>query len=671
MSSLTFRPKPIDLYRSIPVLKGTSAIETCGISRSVPQLPTGMEPEEEEEHHIQEAISTRNSKTEIPTPEFQIVSVPKRRTPFERVAGVYLRYLEKISDDLLEGPVEYDLEDEDVKFLEFVNNSSAEKIVRYTSDLALKLSEQDLPKEMPKKNRTENGYHKIHLTEDQLEWILDRLEKEAYQNQKSDSVTFQAAENICRAADTVGGLNSGLRSKNSHSSIHTNITLVRAIYYHWKYQRKIRNDHFAIDRLNPIPNQNDPSPFVAFRPRENRLQSRFSRKNDQQSFLKLKQLRHDFERARMLLETIKKREKLKRDRLCALLEIVEAEAKEVLLHHPVSSPFHPILLGPFQQPPQPREKRKKIKLTRTDLKDSQSRSEIIPSPPSSDHESELSSSDTEMPYDDDTYHQITKDKKFPSFLNFSSALDTLTGSKPFQNTSENNLSRNCHIVPYPGYCRISEFQMENGSNGPFRTSRNIQGRRRIGRGGRVIYDRAPRLPSSLFSTSNPFMYNSPTYHPTSPVIQPSDSSSTLSSSSLQTLPPSSTSSPIFSSPSFGSSLSSDASILTTNDTTQTQQPILSISPPLNSSIGETAFSHTFPNSCSTFPTLPETSSTSLEQLDVPLPANVTLPIPIDVPEVSNSSQNLSSTSLFLLLTSPKFHSKYKQRQRPSRQAQLS
>lgn len=56
MSNLSFRPRPIDVNRAIPIFTDADAEElddrdygsVSGLSRSVPQMPTGMEAEEEE-----------------------------------------------------------------------------------------------------------------------------------------------------------------------------------------------------------------------------------------------------------------------------------------------------------------------------------------------------------------------------------------------------------------------------------------------------------------------------------------------------------------------------------------------------------------------------------------------------------------------------------------------
>jgi enhancer of polycomb-like protein len=82
LGSLSFRPRPLDVNKSIPIIRDLPELDDSNNNRSVPQMPTGMEAEEEEEAHIQEAIkrslkafSEQNKEEgiEIPTPRVVIV----------------------------------------------------------------------------------------------------------------------------------------------------------------------------------------------------------------------------------------------------------------------------------------------------------------------------------------------------------------------------------------------------------------------------------------------------------------------------------------------------------------------------------------------------------------------------------------------------------------------
>ncbi len=81
------------------------------------------------------------------------------------------------------------------------------------------------------------------------------------------------------------------------------------------------------------------------------MKKRKARKNDQSSLVKLKQLRHEMERARILLEQIEKREKLKKDRVTLLNRIFELQMQlvkeEVSYHHHHDSLTQPDKIAAF------------------------------------------------------------------------------------------------------------------------------------------------------------------------------------------------------------------------------------------------------------------------------------------------------------------------------------
>lgn len=148
-SGLSFRPRPIDVDKKVPIVRRDVELEEPeGISRSVPEMPTGMEAEDEEEAHIQEAIKQSlkavPDKVSIPTPDIRIVpGYDEEKVPPFILPPGYVRYFDKTLDEL-DQEVEYDLDSEDRKFL----------------------------KTMAKKG--------FELGENQLESIIDRFEKEAH-----------------------------------------------------------------------------------------------------------------------------------------------------------------------------------------------------------------------------------------------------------------------------------------------------------------------------------------------------------------------------------------------------------------------------------------------------------------------------------------------------------
>lgn len=73
------------------------------------------------------------------------------------------------------------------------------------------------------------------------------------------------------------------------------------------------------NRAGAAPN----NPYLAFRRRTEKMQTRKNRKNDESSYEKMLKLRRDLSRAVTILEMIKRREKSKREQTHLSLEIFE------------------------------------------------------------------------------------------------------------------------------------------------------------------------------------------------------------------------------------------------------------------------------------------------------------------------------------------------------------
>lgn len=65
------------------------------------------------------------------------------------------------------------------------------------------------------------------------------------------------------------------------------------------------------------------NPYLAFRRRTEKMQTRKNRKNDETSYEKMLKLRRDLSRAVTLLELVKRREKTKREHLHLTIEVYE------------------------------------------------------------------------------------------------------------------------------------------------------------------------------------------------------------------------------------------------------------------------------------------------------------------------------------------------------------
>ncbi|XP_060796138.1 enhancer of polycomb homolog 1 isoform X2 [Neoarius graeffei] len=133
----------------------------------------------------------------------------------------------------------------------------------------------------------------------QFEQMIDRLEKGSGQQ----LVTLQEAKLLLKEDDE----------------------LIREVFEYWSRKRK----SCKTGSLAPVVKQekrdcsSTSDPYVAFRRRTEKMQTRKNRKNDEASYEKMLKLRRDLSRAVTILEMIKKREKSKRELLHLTLEIVE------------------------------------------------------------------------------------------------------------------------------------------------------------------------------------------------------------------------------------------------------------------------------------------------------------------------------------------------------------
>lgn len=228
-------------------------------------MPTGMEKEEECEHHLQRAISAQQAYGQtgdlvIPTPEVYEISCE-----YERLyPGNYKipRQLIHMQPFAMEQDIpDYDMDSEDEKWV----NQQAKK---------------------------------MDINSLQFEEMMDRLEKGSGQH----VVTLKEAKLLLKEDDD----------------------LIIAVYDYW-LNKRLRTQHPLIlqvktEKRDGSTNNN---PYVAFRRRTEKMQTRKNRKNDEASYEKMLKLRRDLSRAVTLLEMVKRREKTKREHLHLTIEIFE------------------------------------------------------------------------------------------------------------------------------------------------------------------------------------------------------------------------------------------------------------------------------------------------------------------------------------------------------------
>ncbi|XP_034038716.1 enhancer of polycomb homolog 1b isoform X2 [Thalassophryne amazonica] len=270
MSKLSFRARALDASKPLPVFRCEDLpdlSEYASINRAVPQMPTGMEKEEESEHHLQRAISAQQVYGE--KRDNMVIPVPKAESNITYYDSLYpgdykmpkqLIHLQPFSLDT--DKPDYDLDSDDEAF-----------IIKLTKRLDIDLL--------------------------QFENMIDRLEKGSGQQ----LVSLPEAKLLLKEDDE----------------------LIKEVFDYWSRKRKISKGSSLIPIVKQEKRDGSSTgdPYVAFRRRTEKMQTRKNRKNDEASYEKMLKLRRDLSRAVTILEMIKKREKSKRELLHLTLEIFE------------------------------------------------------------------------------------------------------------------------------------------------------------------------------------------------------------------------------------------------------------------------------------------------------------------------------------------------------------
>ncbi|CAH2305460.1 enhancer of polycomb homolog 2 isoform X1 [Pelobates cultripes] len=270
MSKLSFRARALDAAKPLPIYRGNDMpdLNDCvSINRAVPQMPTGMEKEEESEHHLQRAISAQQVFRE--KKESMVIPVPEAESNVLYYSRLYKGEFKQPKQFIHIQPFnldneqpDYDMDSEDETLLNRLNR-------------------------------------KMEIKPLQFETMIDRLEK-ASSNQL---VTLQEAKLLLNEDDY----------------------LIKSVYDYWVRKRKNCRGPSLIPQIKQEKRDGSTNsdPYVAFRRRTEKMQTRKNRKNDEASYEKMLKLRREFSRAITILEMIKRREKTKRELLHLTLEVVE------------------------------------------------------------------------------------------------------------------------------------------------------------------------------------------------------------------------------------------------------------------------------------------------------------------------------------------------------------
>ncbi|XP_058879245.1 enhancer of polycomb homolog 1-like isoform X1 [Acipenser ruthenus] len=492
MSKLSFRARALDASKPLPVFRCEDLPdlhEYASINRAVPQMPTGMEKEEESEHHLQRAISAQQVYGEkrdnmvIPVPEAgSNIAYYESLYPGEFKMPKQLIHIQPFSLDA-EQP-DYDMDSEDEAFVNKLKK-------------------------------------KMEITPLQFEEMIDRLEKGSGQQ----LVTLQEAKLLLKEDDD----------------------LIREAYEYWIRKRTSCQGSSLIPVVKQEKRDGSSTndPYVAFRRRTEKMQTRKNRKNDEASYEKMLKLRRDLSRAVTILEMIKRREKSKRELLHLTLEIIEKRYSiadfggeimaEVLAQRQLLKPTYTLPIIPLSnsnqfkhqdhmelkeyRPNKPektevRTKRKYEKKPKV-LPLSTAAASLQTSPaalpvfnakdlnqydfPSSDEESfpQIHSGSSEAEEENDPDGPFAFRRK--AGCHYYACRSDQTGNWPWCSPEEGGLAD----VRYR-YCLTT-----------LTVPRRCVGfaRRRIGRGGRVLLDRAHTDYDSVFHRLDPEMLASPQYSP--------------------------------------------------------------------------------------------------------------------------------------------------------------
>ncbi|WBW75449.1 NuA4 histone acetyltransferase complex Epl1 [Schizosaccharomyces osmophilus] len=258
---------PICLEKDIPDFD-----EEVSQQRTVPQVETGVEKEEEEEKHLKQVINAAHEA--IIRGETKKVVIPTRET---RSIGVVDKYYKRdflcpktslrfsLTVEECISPV-YCMDEQDQTFFD-----------------ELKVSQASLAK----------------YSETDFEWVIQILEDEIDEKQpflNMDTSQILSASELLPAFEERDLVK--LKALASH------------VYPYWR-ERRIRSEGKCILHTAQIgDDKDDDDPYVCFRRREVR-QARKTRRSDTQSMDRLRKLRLNMETSYQLLDQVWNREKLK------------------------------------------------------------------------------------------------------------------------------------------------------------------------------------------------------------------------------------------------------------------------------------------------------------------------------------------------------------------------
>nr|XP_043607285.1 uncharacterized protein LOC122579228 [Erigeron canadensis] len=272
MSRLSFRPRPLDIHKKLPILKSIKDFEDDDTPTSTRTQMLRLVSEADNDTQVHQVPSKR-TVSEIPTPEYVIVDTYERDySPTFNQPASYLRARGARAE--IGEFVEYDLDNEDEDWLEEFNKE------------------------------------RMILSDEKFEAILFKLEVLDHKARERAGVITPTLGSPIPVLLTFDAAVEALQALSIQYGV------FQSIYRYWKEKRD-RYLKPILRRLQPPPPVTDTNPYNVFRPREkaHRLHTRRMqrRENNVQSFEKLRQVRRNLDQAKNLLEALIKREEKKRN----------------------------------------------------------------------------------------------------------------------------------------------------------------------------------------------------------------------------------------------------------------------------------------------------------------------------------------------------------------------
>ncbi|KAI5783735.1 enhancer of polycomb-like-domain-containing protein [Pyronema domesticum] len=465
-----FRTRKLSTKQSLAILR-ENQIDSVDddAQRHIPQIETGVERQEEIEHHLQAAISAHQAAA-VGSKESKKVFIPTPNTT-ELSAEQYAKLYPK----KFQQPFSYIRSSATVEDCCGTSYCMSEEDDKYLAELNAAQAKANLPT----------------ITEDEFESLI-----ELYENQIKEMQPYLTLDvnNIIGydelAASFIADMNDNVRSVS------------RPIYDYWRGHKIVRTGKSIIPCLKfEQGNEKDEGdPYVCFRRREVR-QVRKTRRTDAQSTDKLKKLRQDIETARGLVNDVRQREVMRKNSYKFDMQIFEQRRIVIDLKrkHGIKDSDEDLVNKPKRRQAEPAAPPTLRIPIRQDGK-----------PPDADlrHLSTLRAEEEKRRLE--KYNQLRKLRPLSKYPLLDVTHDTLGMHMPSATVTTPPPTKYCNVqtfyLPSPPNSAeslpsspIEESPSENSPQvsivqaSPSKTSQDVPSfRRRVGRGGRILIDRRGR-----------------------------------------------------------------------------------------------------------------------------------------------------------------------------------